>query len=526
MTIETSARPRVPERLGRGATLKMKPPARLGPSGNAVRTGAFARARRAVLEAFAAGDGAPRPVLPPRRDPVLALVHRITQGFQLEEYERAQALGYEDYLEEQLDPLAIDDAALDARLAGYTTLALSPKELIDGYPEDIARPFFELKGATLLRSVYSKRQLFERMCEFWSDHFSIDHQKGDVAWALKPEDDRLVVRAHALGSFPALLSSSAHGGAMLYYLDNWLNFAGAPQENYARELMELHTLGVGGGYTENDVREVAKCFTGWTLDVDAESPDFLRGQFVNALHERGSKTVLGVTIPQYPGRENAQRVLDILAAHPSTARFLAKKLIRWLLTETPPASLVEQVASVYLATSGDIRSMIRAILARENVAGVSAPLQPRFRRPFHLMTSILRGLDARVDDPLYLVFYLYFLGHSPFDWPAPSGYPDSARAWGSTLLPRWTFLSHLLAGEVPGVTLPIGRILSVLEVNGPDDHAGLARRIDRRILGGSMSAYDELGVQRFVDSLAGPLSWPEVMESIALAASSPGFQWY
>ena len=100
------------------------------------------------------------------------------------------------------------------------------------------------------------------------------------------------------------------------------------------------------------------------------------------------------------------------------------------------------------------------------------------------------------------------------------------RAWGSSLLPRWTFLSHLLAGAIPGVTLPLGRILSVLEVNGPDDHAGLARRIDRRILGGSMSASDELGVQRFVDELSGPLSWPEVLESIALAASSPGFQWY
>ena len=526
MTLEISARPRVPGRLGRGATLKTKLPARLGPSGSAVRAGSLARARRAVLDAFAAGDGVPRPVLPPRRDPVLALVQRITQGFRLDEYERALALGYEDYLEEQLEPLAIDDAAMDARLAGFTTLAMSPKQLIDGFTEDIARPFFELKGAMLLRSVFSKRQLFERMCEFWSDHFSIDHRKGDVEWALKPEDDLRVTRAHALGSFPALLSASAHSGAMLYYLDNWLNFAGAPQENYARELMELHTLGVGGGYTENDVREVAKCFTGWTLDVDLESPDFLRSQFVNAFHERGTKTVLGVTIPQYPGRENAQRVLDVLAVHPSTARFLAKKLIRWFLTETPPASLVDQVAAVYLATGGDIKALLRAILARENVAGASAPLAPRFRRPFHLMTSILRGLDARVEDPLYLIFYLYFMGHSPFDWPAPSGYPDSVRTWGSSLLPRWTFLSHLLEGAIPGVTLPIGWILGALAVNGPDDHAGLARRIDRQLLGGSLTAFDELGVQRFVDSLAGPLSWPEVMESIALAASSPGFQWY
>src|SRR5262249_25563564 len=162
-----------------------------------------------------------------------------TPGFDLAEYERARALGYEAFLEEQLDPLGIDDSVLEARLAGFTTLAMSPKTLIDSYADDFSEPYLQFKGAALLRAVHSKRRLFERMCEFWNDHFSIDQNKGDVEWALLPENERLVVRSNALGSFPALLSASAHGAAMLYYLDNWLNARGAPQENYARELMEL-----------------------------------------------------------------------------------------------------------------------------------------------------------------------------------------------------------------------------------------------------------------------------------------------
>src|SRR6185503_16449980 len=151
---------------------------------------------------------------------------------------------------------ALDDAGLDARLAAYPTLAMSPKQLVDAFPDDPTTPLIELKGALIVRAVYSRRQLHERMCEFWRDHFHIDHQKGDVEWALKPEDERTVILPHALGKFPDMLRASAYSPAMLYYLDNWLNVRGAPQENYARELLELHTLGVQGGYHEGDVKEV------------------------------------------------------------------------------------------------------------------------------------------------------------------------------------------------------------------------------------------------------------------------------
>jgi hypothetical protein len=484
-----------------------------------------ARRRLSALLAGAAG-GAGGPPVRTKKDPVLRLVDRITQGFNKAEYDRARALGYEDYLEEQLDHLSIDDSEMDERLAGLTTLQMSPKEIIDNYPTDITAPYYEIKGAALLRSVMSRRQLFERMVEFWNDHFSLDHNKGDFMYPFKPEDDRTVIRPNALGGFPAMLSASFKSGAMLFYLDNWLNVAGAPQENYARELMELHTMGVGGGYTEDDIKQVARCFTGWTLNSDYSSPDYLRGVYVNAYHAGGDKVVLGVTIPAFPPRQNAQRVLDILMAHPSTARFIATKLIRWFLTESPPQALVDQVAQVFTDTNGDIKSMLRVILARPNLEWSSPYFTPKFRRPFHLATSLLRGLQVGVSDFYYALFYLYTMGHSPFDWSPPNGYPDTVDFWGGSLLPRWTFTSDLMSIVIPGLDINLSQVLGLLEVTGPGDASGLAKRINRRILGETLSQAEVDVVQEYIDSQASPTAWPKVCESIALAASLPGNQWY
>ena len=319
--------------------------------------------RRGLFGALTGGalSALGRPDAAPHRDPLLTLVNRITQGFNLAEYERAKALGYQAYLEEQLAPEAIADFDMDARLADYATLGMSPKELYTAYSADFTLPYYEFKRAALQRSVHSKRQLFERMCEFWNDHFSIDQNKADFEWVFMPDNDRLVIRAHALGSFPAMLSASAHSGSMLFYLDNWLNVRNAPQENYARELLELHTLGVHGGYNESDVKEVAKCFTGWTLNPDPNSSDWLRGAFDVAQHTLGQKFVLGNVIDNTPPRDDAKKVLDLLAMHPSTADFLSRKLIAWFLTPTPPQALVDQVVATYLSTNGDIKSMLRVI---------------------------------------------------------------------------------------------------------------------------------------------------------------------
>jgi uncharacterized protein (DUF1800 family) len=318
---------------------------------------------------------------------------------------------------------------------------------------------------------------------------------------------------------------------MLFYLDNWLNVNGAPQENYARELLELHTLGVSGGYSEVDVKEVAKCFTGWTLNPDPSSPDWLRGHFDNLHHTGGPKLVLGHVIPTLVPRENAQKVIDIVAAHPSTAAFLAEKLIRWFLTPAPPEVLVDQVAATYLATNGDIKAMLRVVLARENLANAGLVVQPKLRRPFHYMVSLLRALGAEVSDPLYPLFFLYGMGHVPFDHVQPDGYPDTIAAWGSSLLPRWGFASALLSSAAvfgepfPGVSLSYPALSAKLDFQGASDRPGLARRINARLLGSALLEPEEEALQEFIDGSAS-FGAPALYESIALAASLPGFQWY
>jgi uncharacterized protein DUF1800 len=502
---------------------------------------AFA-SRRVLLSALSGGvlGTPPTPSRAPHRDPVLTLVHRITQGFNLPEYERARAMGYDAYLEEQLEPLAIDDSPTDTRLADhFETLFMSPKELYDTYSEDFEQPYLQFKGAMLLRSTNSKRQLLERMCEFWSDHFNIDHNKGDVEWMLLPEHDRTVIRPHALGKFPDMLRACAFSPAMLYYLDNWLNVRGAPQANYARELLELHTLSVDGGYNESDVDEVAKCFTGWTLKTNPDSPDWMRTRFDPDRHTWGKKFVLGneiaesrATRPDEPmASQDAHKVLDICAAHPSTADFIARKLIRWLLTPTPPAELVQRVVEEYLSTQGDIRAMLRVILARENMRWAAPVVQPKFRRPFGFMVALFRTLDGVVRRPPEALTFLADMGQMPYDFPPPTGYPDDVQAWGSLILPRWNFASRLFqvnfGGAMNGVNLisPLA-LMNRIEFHGPSDRPGLAQRIDERLLGNALSEHEREVLQQFIDGYPTSFETSAIFDTLGLAVSLPGYQWH
>jgi uncharacterized protein (DUF1800 family) len=468
-----------------------------------------------------------RPDQRPIEDPIRLLLRRLSMGFDQAEYERARDMGYDAYLEEQLDPAGLPDPDMDARLASYQTLHLTPAELQTNWSDQPQVAYDEVKKVVVQRALHSRRQLLERTCEFWNDHFSVDHQRGEVQWVWMGEKERLVTRPNALGSFPTLLAGTAFNASMLHYLDNWLNTTSAPQENFARELLELHTLGVRGGYTEVDVVEVAKCFTGWTLLMNDTSPDWLRGIFVPIQHSPGLKLVLGQVIGNDPPRLDAQKVLDILAAHPSTAEFLARKLLRWFLTPHPPDELVTRVAGTYLATGGDIRAMLRVILARESLAHAT----PKFRRPFHFVVSLLRGLGADVQDALATVLLLSDMGQMPFGYPMPDGYPDTVEAWGAALLPRWDFASLLLTpsltGEpIPGVHLSLESVQAKLDFTGPAERHGLAGRIDARVLGQRLAPQELVGLQDFIDGYPGPFGGEALLETIALAASLPGAQWY
>src|SRR5882672_11421620 len=280
------------------------------------------------------------------------------------------------YLEQQLNPDQIDDERGEVAARRFETLQEPLGELFEYQPELLHS---ELMRAALARAVYSERQLYEVMVQFWSDHFNIDPSKGDCKW-LKVADDRDVIRKHALGKFPEMLRASALSPAMLWYLDGRVNRRSQPtdkpNENYARELLELHTLGVHGGYTQRDVMEVARCLTGWTVRSTDKKFQIGKVEFNPALHDFGAKEVLGQPMAAAPdglsveareqrGREELDRVLEIVARHQSTAQHIGAKLCRHFIADEPPATAVSAVAAAFVRSSGDIRTTLRALFATE-----------------------------------------------------------------------------------------------------------------------------------------------------------------
>lgn len=249
---------------------------------------------------------------------------------------------------------------------------------------------------------------------------------------------------------------------MLVYLDNAFSHKDQPNQNYSREVMELHTLGVDGGYTEQDVDEVARCFTGWTLQQE------WRGEMVfdREIHDDGEKVVLGHRIAAGRGIEDGLQVLDILATHPSTARFISSKLCRRFVADRPPAELVDEVTATFMATSGDIRAVLRTLFTSEQFMAARGA---KFRRPFESLIAMLRALDpaVQVHDQWLLTYTLERMGHLPFHWFPPNGYPDASAAWLNVngLLHRWNtamVLAYSSQGWTDGaVTFDIDAVVPV-----------------------------------------------------------------
>lgn len=446
------------------------------------------------------------------------LVDRITNGWSPAVWDRAQALGYAAFLEEQLHPDALaEDPVLLAALAAMPTLTLTSKQLFDQYvaTQQTNVVVNELKAATTLRGMYSTGQLRERMVEFWSDHFSVDQGDGQVQW-LKTAEDRDVIRPNALGTFRDLLVADARSAAMLYYLDNYRNFAAAPNENYARELMELHTLGVGN-YTENDVRELARILSGWQYrpQTNAAHGAFF---FNAAQHDNGAKTFLGVSFPAGGGEAEGVLALDMLANHPATAQFVSRKLVRWFLAYNPPQAVVDQVANVFLISGGDIRAVLRAVFDPALVAQVPAASLPKFKRPFHLVCSLVRACAPAITQPLRYANELNLMGHRPFSWPAPNGYPESLEVWGQSVLPRWTFVTRFVDGNIAGTTVNVATLF------GATPKSGLAERANQILAGGALDPEDVAAVQAYADSV---VTLNDVLrrDVLELSAQAPSFQY-
>jgi len=434
----------------------------------------------------------------------------------------------------------------------------------------------ELQMSRILRAVYSERQLQEVLVDFWTNHFNVFAGKGADRWLLTSYD-RDTIRPHTLGKFGELLRATAESPAMLFYLDNFqsvspnapqqpprpgplanLRMSNNPQqqrpqqqqqrrginENYARELMELHTLGVDGGYTQKDVQEVARCFTGWTIfaprGAQAAAAQITGGGgrriemlrenagsfYFNArVHDDGEKIVLGHKIPAGGGVKDGLMVLDILAHHPATAKFIATKLVRHFVSDNPPPSLVDRVAQTYMKSDGDIREMLRTIFSSPEFNSTEA-YRAKIKRPFELAISTVRTLGANTNGGPGFHQWIARMGQPLYGFQTPNGYSDSAEDWVNTgaLLERMNFALALVNNRVPGTRVNLAQFV------GEDKSIPKEKLLDRFVtlfVGGEISAKTrESLLKQIGDQITIP-TMPPVQNALAKAPENPfeaGFQ--
>ena len=349
----------------------------------------------------------------------------------------------------------------------------------------------DLKEARLYRAVYSKRQLEEVLVDYWFNHFNVDSTKNvgmaqNLGHLLIGSYERDAIRPYVLGHFKDLLLATARHPAMLYYLDNWESVApdsfdvgpfaprrgivnGVPNsiipnglqrvshglnENYGREVMELHTLGVKGGYTQADVIAVARCFTGWTVR-SPENPEFVFAPF---MHDFGEKTVLGHKIPAGGSESDGLKVIDILAHHPSTAKFISLGLARHFVADHPPQALVDRMAQTFMKTDGDLRAVMETMFRSPEFLSEGA-WEARVKSPLEMAASTIRAMGAEMTDAWSTVQRISDMGEALYAKMEPTGYPDVAETWlGATaVIARMNFAAAIVSGEVPGVSVDASR---------------------------------------------------------------------
>jgi uncharacterized protein (DUF1800 family) len=333
----------------------------------------------------------------------------------------------------------------------------------------------DLTEAKLLRAVYSDRQLEEVLADFWYNHFNVFLEKGADRY-LVTAYERDEIRPHVLGKFEALLRSTAQSPAMLFYLDNWQSTgaqspAGRRQqrglnENYGRELLELHTLGVDGGYTQKDVTEVARCFTGWTIRQPQRVGEF---EFNPRMHDNGEKTVLGVRIPAGGGIDDGYKVLHLLAHQPSTAHFISRKLAMRFVADDPPATLVDRMAATFLKKDGDLRAVLKTMFDSPEFWSRGA-YRSKMKSPLEMVASSLRAVNADVDFTFGLNNQLNQLGEPLYRKAEPTGYSNSGQEWlnSAGLLARMNFSVALINNKVPGVKVDSAPSSEGVTLGSPD----------------------------------------------------------
>jgi len=419
--------------------------------------------------------------LAPRQQAVHVL-NRLAFGPRPDDVERVQRIGVQQYIDEQLHPESIPmPPALNARLDALETVGRGAGESLGRHLElrrevrneeegakqrrriEQQRIAREAAEARLVRAAESPRQLEEVMVDFWYNHFNVFAGKG-IDRALVASYERDAIRPYALGSFRALLGATAKHPAMLFYLDNVVSSTPRPNargraqglnENYARELMELHTLGVDGVYTQRDVTELARMLTGWTFDQRRLVRNGETFRFDAGRHDKGAKTWLGHEIAP-GGQAEGEYALDVLAMHPATARHVSYQLAQYFVSDTPPPALVERMSRTWLASQGDIRAVLKTLFTSGEFMD-SAAAGAKFKTPYQFVVSAVRASGTPLANVGPLVNAMGQLGMPLYGCQTPDGYKNTQDAWlnPDALTRRIAFATALAQGRLPLATAPV-----------------------------------------------------------------------
>jgi uncharacterized protein (DUF1800 family) len=528
---------------------------------------------------------------------ILHALDRLAYGPRPGDVERIRKMGLEKWIDEQLSFTSGDDPALNAKLSAFKTLRMSSGELLSKYPPpnqiakregltveeyrqqmqqkiqakrqemrqegmDPAEIQFEtmpgpqriqaeLDLATIDRAIYSNRQLYEVMANFWANHFNVNVNKGLDRWLITDYIEN-TIRPRAMGKFEDLLVATAKSPAMLFYLDNWLSvdpiafqqmqaeiaarrrrfdgmFAGmempqqrsfpqagnSPQqqgqlpqkkqerglnENYGREVMELHTVGVNGGYKQADVIQMADCLTGWTIRTPRRDPEFF---FNDRLHDQSPKVVMGHTF-NYGGMKDGLAALHMLAASPATGKHISFELAQHFVSDDPPPALVERMAAKFLSSDGDIRAVLKTMIYSPEFWSREA-FRAKVKTPFEVAVSAARALDVQTDVSPQLAQWIGRMGQPLYQCEPPTGYADTADVWvnAGALLNRLNFALALATDHMPGARVDLAALL------GPDADANPELALSDSLndfLGGDVSAQTRATLEK-------QLSDPQILQA-------------
>jgi len=530
-----------------------------------------------VMAASASQTGPVEPPAVPRQQDRREAHSQIDWLIQLQPEDRMQRILALPASEQSALLKGLPGPKKQALLAGLTP---QQRETVVALDNPQALVSFEAQSGKLLRAVYGDRQLQEVLTDFWFNHFNVYIGKGADRYQIISYE-RDVIRPHVLGKFKDLLVATAQSPAMLFYLDNWQSegpnsqaaTGNAPQagprrrpstgpfgprpvtypssrpqnsgpansakpnqpkrrtglnENYARELMELHTLGVNGGYTQPDVTEVARVFTGWTLEEPRDGGGFV---FKPKLHEPGTKKVLGHKIKENGEKEGLQ-VLDILAHHPSTAHFISLKLAKRFVSDDPPSALVDAMAKTFRKTDGDLREVMRTMLQSQEFWAPES-YRAKVKTPFEYVVSALRATDAEVTETQPLLNTLNAMGMPIYGMQPPTGYSTSAETWvnSAALLDRMNFALSLANNKIGGTHFEVTRIVPEQVAGdssgGSSDPYASQTRLEQILLDGDVSPQTHQTIEREIStSASGPGAGrlPPATTTVALLLGSPEFQ--